>query len=154
MGFILGSPCLWNLLFPSLGFHVGPQIIRRRTIVYSCRYSQLSMVLRTGSAAQKFKRTHRIISSDRMRLRAQWSHASLNLSRMPRISASACTPCGRRPFGGAAGTQNLNCLKDPPRHCTNEPLSKLLVYPLITAIVVPYIIRYITPFKEFRLWLT
>ena len=31
-----------------------------------------------------------------------------------------------------------------------EPLSKLLVSPLITLIVVPYIIPYITPFKEFR----
>ena len=41
-----------------------------------------------------------------------------------------------------------------PHSCDNlpyEPLSKLLVSPLITIIVVPYIIPYITLFKEFRL---
>ena len=32
-----------------------------------------------------------------------------------------------------------------------EPLSKLPVSPLLTPIVVPYIIRSITPPKEFRL---
>ena len=32
-----------------------------------------------------------------------------------------------------------------------EPLSKLLVSPLIAPIVVHYIILYITPLKEFRL---
>ena len=33
------------------------------------------------------------------------------------------------------------------------PMSKLLVSPSITPIVFPYIIRYIVPFKEFRLQL-
>ena len=32
-----------------------------------------------------------------------------------------------------------------------EPLSKLLVAPLISPIVILYIIPYISPFKEFRL---
>ena len=34
-----------------------------------------------------------------------------------------------------------------------EPLSTLLVSPLITLMIILYIIPYITPFKEFRLWL-
>ena len=32
-----------------------------------------------------------------------------------------------------------------------EPLSKLLVSPLMTPTIVPYMIPYITPFEEFRL---
>ena len=54
------------------------------------------------------------------------------------------------------GAQGLS-LKDTasgsgPIHAY-ELLSKLLVSPLITSIVVPYKIPYITPFKEFRLQL-
>ena len=41
-----------------------------------------------------------------------------------------------------------------PTFRLHEPMSKLLVCPLITPTVVPYVIPYKTPFKEFRLWLT
>ena len=35
---------------------------------------------------------------------------------------------------------------------SGKPLSRLLASPLITLIIVPYTIPYVTPFKEFRLY--
>ena len=38
-----------------------------------------------------------------------------------------------------------------PKTLLFGPLSKLLVFPLITPIVDPYVISYVSPFKESRL---